>query len=339
MNHFSPFAAVALLGALLFGTGCDRSGGDAPQAEETVTVHLNLIGDFNVEVDQEPLTRAESSDDAYAINVTYEDGQYAYGLFDNVADMTITLLSNHRYTVECCLVKNAKNTLFYGQAFNNAYTGYAYPFQTSSSNSTLVNNRFVIGNGVKFTGLQSGNAHLHSNSSPSTSNYSQYAPGVNRFYGRTSGYEPVPNGTIDVYLKRVVFGARFEVEGLQEGSLKIEAGDFYTSTKSANGLWSEQIYTFPGVYDVWNNDLPLVFNVKLTYTSDRGQGSGTLWNITQNREVQFKRNVMTTVTAKVNPDLSGLTFDIAEEEMDPDNEIYLGINTDGLIDIIVNPNN
>ena len=136
MNHFSPFAAVALLGALLFGTGCDRSGGDAPQAE----------GDFNVEVDQEPLTRAESSDDAYAINVTYEDGQYAYGLFDNVADMTITLLSNHRYTVECCLVKNAKNTLFYGQAFNNAYTGYAYPFQTSSSNSTLVNNieRFEI---------------------------------------------------------------------------------------------------------------------------------------------------------------------------------------------------
>ena len=319
------------------GTGCDRSGGDAPPAEETVTVHLNLLGDFDVAVDQDPLTRSESSDDVYAINVIYDDGQYAYGLFDNVADMVITLLSNHRYTFECSLIKNAKNTIFYGQAFNNAYSGYAYPFQTSASNSTLVNNRFILGTGVKFTGLQSSNTHMASTSSPSTSNYSKYAPGVNRFYGRTANYNPVPNGTIDIYLKRVVFGTKFVISGLQEGYLTIKAGDIFTSTYLSDGV-IERIYTCPDVYNAWNQDLPLVYTVELTYTSDRGEGSGTLWNLSQSRDIQFRRNVMTTVNIQLAPDLSGIRVNLTEEEMDPDNDIHLGINTDGLIDIIVNPN-
>lgn len=46
---------------------------------------------------------------------------------------------------------------------------------------------------------------------------------------------------------------------------------------------------------------------------------------------------MTTVNIQVNPDLSGANFNVTEEELEEDNVIDMGINTDGLIDIIVNP--
>ena len=326
-------AAICML-----GVGCNKTDSANLQCEE-VTVSLNISGDFDVEVVQDPLTKAGSSDDAYGINVYYDkegDGTtndiYAYGLFDNVADMTITLLSNHKYRVVCNLVKDARNTLFFGQAFNNTFSGYAYPFQTNSSNSTLLNNKFIIGTSTYFTGFGSGNAHRANTASPSTSNYQTYAR-VNRFYGETDKYEPVPNGTIDVYLKRVVFGAKFVVSGLKGGSLSVTCGDFFSGTYSKDNDGTETIYTFPDVYDTWKNGLPHVATVSISYTSNRGR----LWNLSKSQDVQFKRNVMTTVNVQLNPDLSGTSLSITEEEMGDDNDIDMGINTDGLIDIIVNP--
>mgnify|MGYP006317082985 CR=1 FL=1 len=48
---------------------------------------------------------------------------------------------------------------------------------------------------------------------------------------------------------------------------------------------------------------------------------------------------MTTVNIDLNPDLSGAVFSITEEEMDEENVIDMGINTDGLIDVVVKPGN
>ena len=106
-----------LLAICLFEVGCGKTETTVTECEE-MTVSLKLDGDFDAFVDQEPMTKAGTSNDAYGINVYYDkegDGAtndpYAYGLFDNVADMTITLLSKHKYTVQCTLVKNARNVL------------------------------------------------------------------------------------------------------------------------------------------------------------------------------------------------------------------------------------
>lgn len=337
------FNSIVLLSAVVVAFfSCSKKAEEIVPEGEKVVVSLNVTGDFDVDVTQDPITRAGSGNDAYGINVYYDkegdnttNDLYAYGLFDNVADMSITLLSNHKYRVVCSLVKDAKTTLYYGQAFNNAYSGYCYPFQTNTSNSTLVGNQFIIGTGTYFTGIGSGNAHLATTTSPSTTNSSAYARGVNRFYGETDQYEPVPNGTIDVYLKRTVFGAQFVVSGLQEGTATITCGDFYNTTVSADTEGQQYLYTFPDVRGVWQNDLPHVATATVTYTSNRG----SLWNITQTKNIQFKRNVMTTVNVQLSPDLSGFIFQLEEEGLGDENDINMGINTDGLIDIIVNPNN
>lgn len=338
MKRFIYFPCLILLSLCMIG--CQKTDSELAPGKP-VTVALNLTGDFDLDVSQDPLSRAGSTDDAYALNVYYDkegDGVqndiYAYGLFDNVADMTITLLSGHKYKFICSMVKGAKTSIYYGQAFNNAYSGYAYPFQTSASNSTLIGNAFIIGTSTYFTGLGSGKTHIASTTSPSTSNYTTY-PKVNRYYGVTTDYVPVPNGTIDIYLKRIVFGAKFVVSGVEQGTLTLTAGDFYSATYTQDNAGTEQIYTFPDVAGVYSNDLPLVATISLNYDSNRG----VLWDLNQSQNVQFKRNVMTTVNVVLSPDLSGASLSISEEALSEENVIDMGLNADGLIDIVVNPEN
>lgn len=327
---------LLLATSCLFLVGCQKTTPKVVEAE-TMTVSLNIKGDFDVAIDQDPLSKAStSSNDVYGINVYYDkEGDdlindiYAYGLFDNVADMTITLLANHNYKVCCTLVKDAKSTLYFGSAFGNSYLGYCYPFQTTTSNSTVVNNKFILGTDAYLSGIYSGDAHIASTTSPSTSNATKNAS-VNRFYGQTDKYVPVHNGVIDVYLKRAVFGAKFVVTGLEEGTLNVTCGDFCNKTYYRDNEGNEAIYTLT---DLRTDKLTTKANI--TYTSVRG----TQWDLTQSLDITFKRNVMTTVNIKLNPDLSGGLFDLTEEEMDEDNDINMGINADGLIDVIVNPQN
>jgi len=184
--------------------------------EESVTVTLKLTGDYGLEVTQDPLTKT-TFNDAYGINVFWDkegdsvtDDVFAYGLFDNVAAMSIKLLSGHKYRFACTLIKDAKNTIYFGQAFGNAYSGYAYPFQTNVSGSTQLDNQFHIttDDGTTLGNIGYGITHLKSVSNPTSSNAVDYAS-VNRFYGETDQYVPVVNGTVEIYLKRVVFGAKF----------------------------------------------------------------------------------------------------------------------------------
>lgn len=281
MKKFCP---ILILFSVLCLTliGCSKSDPVRHKSEE-MTVSLNLTGDFDVEVEQNPLTKAGTfSNDAYGINVYYDkegdgttDDIYAYGVFDNVSDMSITMLSNHKYRVCCTLIKDARTALYFGQAFNNTYSGYCYPFQTNASGSTLLNNKFIIGTSTYLSGMSSGNAHIASTTSPSTSNATKNAS-VNRFYGETDQYEPVPNGTIDVYLKRVVFGAKFVISGVEEGSLEVTCGDFFNKTYKADDPGAEQIYSFTDTYTCWQKETPMVVTISFTYTSDRG----SFWNIT-----------------------------------------------------------
>lgn len=304
---------------------------------EMYTVSLNFSGD--IDVSQEPLGRSTATDDVYGINVYYDsdksgtiDDVYGYGVFDNKEDMTIALLSGYQYKFECTLVKNGKKTLYYGQAFSNAYTGVCYPFQTTSSNSTMIGNEFIIGTSAYLSGIKKGNAHLAS-VTPTTSNSNAYAS-VNRFYGETTGYTPTNGGQVTIELKRVVFGAKFVITGVQEGSLTASCGSFWSKTTTADDEGTVTIYSYPDVYDCWANESNLTETVTLEFTSNRG----TLWDLSSSTTVTFKRNVLTTVNINVAPDLSSGAFTLTEETLEEDaNYIDLEINSDGVIDTPVTP--
>lgn len=318
LKHCSWFLLL-----MLIVTACseDDSASPTPPVEK-YTVSLALGGEISVT--DEPMTRGTATNHIYGINVYYDkdgdgktDDLYGYGLFDNIEDMTIELLSNHKYKFECSLVKDGKTTLFYGQHFYQSYAGYSEPFDLynkDDGNPTLLENKFILGTNMYFGSLWSGNARLANNGKEEI----QYAS-VNRFYGELADYTPTQGGVATIYLKRVVFGVKFIITGVQNKPIEV-LSDFWNFSVSDDCESDEKIFTFYNVYDCWKNETP--YEAKITLSS-----GGT-------HTVIFKRNTLTTITINLS---SPSVIYINEEDWNDDNLIDLEINTDGVIDTPVVP--
>lgn len=170
---------------------------DTPQSVgETVNVSFAFKGDITIE--ESPLSKAATeeteSTDLYGISVYYDkerDGNindvYGYGLFNNIADMNISLLTGYKYKFVCSLVKDGKNEVaynnyrFYSSSSSSpsSYStikGYCMPFCNSSQSyrmdsfdysypsynnfyylyPTPVENEFILGSSCHLTGLGKG---------------------------------------------------------------------------------------------------------------------------------------------------------------------------------------
>lgn len=277
-------------------------------------------------------SRGASTSDVYGINVWYDankDGicekRYAYGLFDNKDDMKIQLISSYKYKFECTLVKNATNKLYCGSG-----SLMDQPFQTSSSSTAYVENKFNYGESPYLSGIKSGISKL---SNGITSSSSNLAP-VDRYYGETDGYKPITGGRVTIEMKRTVFGVKFIVTGVTEGSVSVSGGFGWSKNSRDEFETEEMVYCYNDVYNCWLNEPDQEYDISMSYTSDRG----SLWNYSKTKKIAFKRNVMTTVRINVEPDLSMGNFTVTEEALDNDNNIEIGLDPNGLIDIIVDPN-
>ena len=340
----SIFYVISLI-CLLVPPGCSEN--KDTQTEEEVNVTLNLTGDFLVDVTQEPITKAVSGNDLYAVNVYRGNETYASGLFDDVSAMNVTLLSGYKYRFSCCLIKNGKQTLKYGKWFGSEEAGYGFPFQRGTGDNikpTTIENEFKYS--TVFPGLSVGGVHDSSVVLPTTSNAELYAR-VDRYYGETSNYTPVHNGIVVIELKRLTFGVQYEVQGLQEGTMVIDIGDFISSEYSSNGEKSILLYTFENPYECWDwvlthsEDEPYSISPNLTFKYLNTQERGTylpIWNKKMTMAVTLKRNTLTKIKITVDPDLSGVIPTFTEEPLSEENVINIGVEGGSLIDIGVDPN-
>ena len=155
--------------ALTILWSCDKGASSEIEYGTPITVKLGIDGD--VSVSSESVTKGSADIGIYGINVYFDkekDGNtndiYAFGIFDNVADMTITMLSGYKYTFKCTLVRNGVDKLYFGQYGSNTYSGYAKPFQTSKTTSSQVSNSFKYTNnsgGEYLSGIGSGIAAVN----------------------------------------------------------------------------------------------------------------------------------------------------------------------------------
>ena len=89
--------------------------------------------------------------------------------------------------------------------------------------------------------------------------------------------------------------------------------------------------------DAWN-ELPQSATVTFTYTSNwdnKHYDTDKAWSISKSKNLEYKRNVMTTVI--IDASAKSATFDIQEEEFDSDNNINISIDGDKIIETEVNP--
>lgn len=327
---------VAVLLSTLFCAGCSNVE-NVPEQEvtpepERYTISLG-VGDGTE-------SRA-SGTTIYGINVYFDkqkdgiqDDIYAYGLFDDPSKMSLTLLSGYQYKFVCSAIKDGKTKLYYGPYGSNTFAGYAAPFQTYSSSSTMLENKFYTGASTYLSGLESGTAVLKSGDASYTS--VKY-PGIERYYGRVGDYTPVKDGTVNIPLKKTYFGSKLKVNGNLDGKVtvtcKIGSTELWSVSTTSEMVGEGNIHSYYDVYDCWVNESNISATITMSYDSNRGN----YWDLSNSKTITFKRNVMTTITINVTPDYSSGTFSVSEEELDEENYIDFGINDEGELDITVNP--
>ena len=304
---------------------CSKSNEEdfSEQKPKEYIVSLGMTGEI-LDIEESPLSRAEG-DDLYGIQVySRSNGDYvpyAYGLFDDKSKMSIKLLGGYEYKFEITMVVDGKNKL----GHNNEV--YFQPFAMNGNNNASLQNVFIYSNSEYFEFLNVGSTYLKEGI------YKH--PNAERFYGILSDYRVKENDLIKIDMKRVCFGVKFIAESLNEGKLKINMENAPELQISSNGGHEIQdIFTF------WNN----------TYKLDWMQDGYTetipvsiMWEKEDgaiiplaNKDITFKRNVLTTITIKVDDAFINNGIEISQEvgEMEKGEDIVLesGTDVDGDID-------
>ena len=327
------FMAIAL-------TGCSNEDVILQGEVSTDTDSFYTVSFGTADFDLSNETRASSDKTIYGINIEYykngtRQGYYAYGLFDDMSQASITLIGGYTYNFTCSIVRapGSGHRLWYGPYSKNSFSGYADPFQLNSSVSTQCLNKFVEGTSSYLSGLGTGTSVCVDNS---TAGYGEKKfPKLERYYGKLEGFNPATDGThVVIPVNKAYFGCKLILKGVKDGTLSTSSSnsDMYfltSSTTTEDKVTEERIYTFQDVASCWTNpSYSLSTTLNYTYISNRQneKGSPTLWNLSGSKTITFKRNVMTTITVSVTEDLSGASIGIGSETLGDDNEIEFGVD-------------
>ena len=304
---------------LSLATSCENSSEqpNTPTEPEYVTVSLGL--DVKLDYEYEPLTRAEENNDLYGIQVystpvpateNSEWTKYAYGLFDNVDNLTIKLVRGYEYKFVAAMVKDGKDKLKSG--YDDTY-GHPFFHETSpgSGTRTPLSESFIYS--------QLGLTDLRLNT-----NVYGYNLAVELYYGELESYMPGDNDSkATIELERHGFGAKYKVAGeyAANGTLEIlmdNAPQLNLNLAESNEV--SEIYTFRNIREAWldeNYTEIKSVTLRIAYSDGSTAPLGT-------HNITFKRNI----TTVVNVDLTvggenGVGIVVTEEGEMPEEEITI----------------
>ena len=346
MKIFRLFGMLLIGSSMLFS--CSNNEDELPPKEqeqtnqETYTISFNLGGEF-ISTSETPLSRTEvAPKKIYGINVYYKKDSesyyrdYAYGLFDNIQDMTISLISGYKYKFECSMVQNDTDTLYHNNSkyyapfhkYYSSYNGYEGIELSNKFNISTTYSTHIIG-------LQEGKTCIESYHS------SEYYPKTDRFYGELTDYVPTKEGVANIDLKRTAFGLKFIVNPPVDGTLSVS---YIRTNKNFinpnikvsaddNILESSSMYTFYEVYKCWQAEkYSEDFTIQLTW--ERANGATQTFE----KAITVKRNVMTTVNVNVNGTTTDSSLGVKEDNTPMGNEnVDMNFNGGDLDDNEVNP--
>ena len=244
---------------------------------EIYTVKLNCSGE--IDVTQEPLSRfTPDNKDLYAVQVFYKPNSggsykyYAYGLFDDVSDLSVELLADYQYRFAIDMIDDAKDIVYCDSVLidTNHYLGYGKPFRAyngynASSNLSITKlmNELVYSEEYHFDNV----GGLYASGASTTSSIELkdgktcYDPkGVERYFGLVSDYTPSADGeTISIFMKRMAYGLKVVAgDFLKEGTLTVSnRGDDYDDfTLTPDNKVYEAIYAYHSPYSWYTSQNP-----------------------------------------------------------------------------------
>ena len=289
------FVLAAFLGVIaVCSCSKDRLGqsdpSDTPSPKEYI-ISIGCGGEIT-DVSVSDLTKADESDDLYAIQVFSSpaggDGSkaaYAHGLFTTLQDVSIKLVEGYKYSFIVTLIKEGKTRLSHpGEHYYNPVTltttGYKYP---------SISQNFIYETNNQFSDLGRGAAQI--NGADGVPHY----PNLDRYYGEYSDYVPTEGGKVTVDLKRTSFGLKVIADGLTEGSLSILMKDAPELVITSPATEIEDIFSFYNVKSAWATE-DYKENVSISFNWTKPDGV-VVPLVTQSFD--FYRNRKTMITVKV----------------------------------------
>lgn len=339
---FTHFIFAAVMGVMTFASCQENITPENPaQEQEAYTVQLGFGGEWDVTY--EPLTRGKDNNDLYGIQVYSAPNNeenaswsyYAYGLFDNVDNVTISLLKGFKYKFAATMVVDGKNKI------DNNSDKYRYPFYLYNAeiNQCPITNLFQYTNAVYFYGLARGYSYLSGMGGGCDH------PTTDRFYGELLDYVPEDssNDKAKIHMKRTSFGAKFIAQGklATAGRLEVLMTEAPAiSIDLAQEKQHDDIYTFYNVkaaYDYQTGNYEEDIDVSINWYYDTEDGEVTVPLGTH--KITYKRNATTVV--KINLENTnvegGLGFELAETGAMVDGDEYV-INDGGNVDTEIDTN-
>lgn len=322
---------TVLLAVLLCITiiSCDRNSIIDSADGKMYSISLNMGGEI-LDVETSPLTRTSNSDlygiQVYSAPVSQEDNMgytpCAFGLFDNIENLSINLLAGKKYKFVVTLLIDAKNILaYYGHYYRTPFD-ITDPYKVSTPLNVFTNSIDCY-----FTSLSSGRTEL------SFGSYYYSHPTADRYYGELAGYEPSEGGSVNINLKRVVFGVKYIVQGMDEGELKVQLKDAPEITIDNSAKSTEKIiHTFENVLGAYNSD-NYTEKIPVTFLWNKGETEipqGTY-------EFDFQRNKLTTITFKVMGESLSSGLGINIESIEITNGENITVEDGVVIETPINP--
>lgn len=285
---------------LLFSSSCTEDVSmdeNTVDNEEYVTVNIKLSGEV-LEVTQEPMTKGLTTNDLTAIQINEvvvndheEEVPYAWGLFDDVSNISVKLKKGTKYNIEATSIINGKNIVYKNGS------GYELPFIQSYSKYTFVTNTFDVSYSTKFEYLYESSVDM---------NYGDYIrhyqySNVDKYYMK--GYIiPEDNSDINIEMNRVSSGLKVIANNLESGCLIIESHEF-NKIEINPGEEFDEIYTIPwynfdqGYKDSWKDDCKTSTTMTFTYQDASGEKTQIA-----SQKIEFTRNKKTVITVNIPDD-------------------------------------
>lgn len=330
---------LLILSAIILMCSCSSGNGiieepptdPIPDNPKEYIVSFGFTGEIT-NIEESPLSRAVTNDlygiQVYSMPATETDQSkykpYAYGLFDDKANMTIKLLGGYKYKFASTITVNGKGKLHLSS------DGYGFPF--SSGAHTPIINSFTYSSSKIFENLSSGFSSLP------PYGVAIYRPNIERYYGESTEYLPAENKSVSIDMKRVSFGIKVKTEGLTEGKISISPKDGSTIYINHPSTEVNDIFTFKNE-DTYSSpmgwtkdDYTEVIPVSMVWEKTDGASVPLV-----TKEITFKRNKLTTITVKVKDNSINNGVDISNENTPMGDGGNITIDTGNGTDTGVNP--
>lgn len=283
------FRILSMLLATMALWSC--SNNDEVTSEDTPTKEYMVSIGFKGEItiSEAPLSRT-SGNDLYGIQVyscpttdnTDNYTAYAYGLFDDLSQMTIKLIDGYKYKFVSTMVKDGKEKI---ESYDNAYS---LPFTKDGNVVLNIYNSFTYSSNNYLWHIDSGTSNM-----VDSPNYNH--PNLNRYYGEHTGYTPTENGNVSINMLRTVFGLKVIANNLTDGTLNIAMAEAPEMSITHPTTEVEDIFTFYYVSQAYSTT-DYSETIATTFTWTKADGAviplGT-------HDITFKRNKQTIVTVEI----------------------------------------